>query len=187
MSRRTKEETTALPQILAMVIAVVVIIAAVYVGQAWWSGRAQKEPSEVKITATVGNNQVEISPYLIYQPGEDFTEGTPTLVPLGATEDLKLEIPREIANHEWQLLTIYDDPAANQQQYFSANDATEIIIHGSTEVGAEVGASSGDDAAKNTSARLVVIEVSSIMIGTDANGQEAPFATIWSISTGAAQ
>lgn len=71
------------------------------------------------------------------------------------------------------MLTIYDDPAANDEFYHTSYDATEATVPGSvdpTEEGAE-------------RPRLVVVEVSAVMIGEDENGEESPYTVTWSLST----
>ena len=72
------------------------------------------------------------------------------------------------------MLSIYDDPAANDETSHGANETTEVDIPGSVD---PIEASTGERP------RLMVVEVSSLMIGTDDDGEETPLATVWSLST----
>lgn len=164
-----------LKQIAALVVAVVVVLAVVFVATSWWISRPGRPPQEVAITAQVGDNSTEVFPYMLFEPGVEPDEGTPTVVNLSPDEKMTLEIPREIHNHDWQLLTIYDDPAANEQQLFAGYDTDTVTVAGSLDPLEEGG----------PRPRLVVVEISSVLIGTDENGEESPYTTYWSIATGA--
>lgn len=173
MATRRQAKKKSLLQILALIIAVVIIVVATVLVQNWWNNRPGPEPGEVSVTASVGDESIEVSPYLVCEPGVECPEGEVPNLPVGPDETLKLELPEPIHNHDWQLLMIYDDPGANDQQLHGAYDATEVEIPGSVD---PVGESTERP-------RLVVVEVSSVMVGHDEEGVETPYTTIWSLST----
>lgn len=174
MATRKEARKRSLLQILALIIAVVIIVVGVVVFQNWWNSRPGPEPQEVSITASVGDESKEISPYLVCQPGVECPEGeVPNLI-VGEDETLRLDIPEAIHDHEWKVLTIYDDPAANDETVHGGYDTDFVEIPGSVD---PIEASTGERP------RLMVVEVSALMVGTDDNGEETPFSTVWSLST----
>lgn len=172
---RTSSSKKNIRQILALVVAVVVVLGVVFVATSWWNSRPGRQPQDVSVTAHVGDQSTDVFPYMLFEPGVEPNEGEPTVVELGPDEKMTLDIPREIHNHDWQLLTIYDDPAANEQQLFAGYDSDSVTVAGSLDPLTEGG----------PRPRLVVVEISSVLIGTDANGEETPYTTYWSIATGA--
>lgn len=173
MATPKKARKKSLLQFLALVIAVVIIIVAAVVAQGWWNNRPGPEPRDVTVTARVGETSLEVSPYLVCEPGLECPEGEVPNLPVGPDDTLVLEIPEAIHDHDWQLLMIYDDPAANDQQLHGGYDAERVEIPGSVDPLEE-----GDQRP-----RLMVVEISSAMIGLDADGEETPYATVWSLST----
>lgn len=173
MATRRQAKKKSLLQILGLIIAVVIVAVATVLIQNWWNNRPGPEPEDVTITATVGEESLEVSPYLVCEPGVECPEGEVPTLPVGPEETLRLEIPEAIHNHDWQLLLIYDDPGANDQQYHGPYDLEEVEIPGSTDP-------VGDSTERP---RLVVVEVSSVMVGHDDDGVETPYSTIWSLST----
>ncbi|MGV0362780.1 DUF2771 domain-containing protein [Corynebacterium minutissimum] len=161
-------------QFLALIIAVAVIVVAVVLFQKWWNGRPGPEPQDVTITASVGDETVEVSPYSVCEPGTECQEGEVPNLTVGPDDTLKLDIPEAIYNHEWSVLSIYDDPAANDSTSHGANETTSLEIPGSVD---PIEASTGERP------NLMVVEISTLMIGHDANGEETPMHTVWSIST----
>ncbi|RNE48647.1 DUF2771 domain-containing protein [Corynebacterium alimapuense] len=173
MATRKQARQKSLLQILALLIAVVIVIVTAVLMQNWWNDRPGPQPEEVSITATVGEESVEILPYLVCEPGTDCPEGEVPNLSVGEDDTLVLQIPEEIHDHDWQILKIYDDPAVNDQQYHGSFDTTEVEIAGSVDPIEE-----GDPRP-----RLVVVEISSVMIGINDDGEENPYATIWSLNT----
>ena len=173
MSTPKKARQRSLLQFLALLIAVVIIIVAAVLAQSWWNNRPGPEPGDVTVTARVGDASLEVSPYLVCEPGLECPEGEVPNLPVGPDDTLVLEIPEAIHDHDWQLLMIYDDPAANDQQLHGAYDAESVDIPGSVDPLSEGG----------ERPRLMVVEISSAMIGLDAAGEETPYATVWSLST----
>ncbi|MDK6814661.1 DUF2771 domain-containing protein [Corynebacterium sp. UMB6689] len=161
-------------QFLALIIAVAVIVVAVVMFQKWWNDRPGPDPKDVTITATVGDETLEVAPYIVCEPGTDCEEGDVPNLTVGPDDTLKLEIPEAISNHEWSVLSIYDDPAANDSTAHGANETTSLEIPGSVP---PIEASTGERP------QLKVVEISTLMIGRDANGEETPMHTVWSLST----
>lgn len=161
-------------QFLALIIAVAVIVVAVVLFQKWRNDRPGPEPQDVTITATVGSDTLDVAPYSVCEPGTDCKEGEVPNLTVGPDDTLKLEIPEAISNHEWSVLSIYDDPAANDSTAHGANETTSLEIPGSVP---PIEASTGERP------QLKVVEVSTLMIGRDANGEETPMHTVWSLST----
>ncbi len=161
-------------QFLALIIAVAVIVVAVVMFQKWWNDRPGPDPQDVTITATVGDEMMEVAPYSVCEPGADCEEGEVPNLTVGPDDTLKLEIPEAIYNHEWSVLSIYDDPAANDSTAHGANETTSLEIPGSVP---PIEASTGERP------QLMVVEISTLMIGHDANGEETPMHTVWSLST----
>ena len=161
-------------QFLVLIIAVAVIVVAVVLFQKWRNDRPGPEPQDVTITATVGSDTLDVAPYSVCEPGTDCKEGEVPNLTVGPDDTLKLEIPEAISNHEWSVLSIYDDPAANDSTSHGANETTSLDIPGSVP---PIEASTGERP------KLMVVEISTLMIGHDANGEETPMQTVWSLST----
>lgn len=161
-------------QFLALIIAVAVIVVAVVLFQKWRNDRPGPEPQDVTITATVGSDTLDVAPYSVCEPGTDCKEGEVPNLTVSPDDTLKLEIPEAISNHEWSVLSIYDDPAANDSTSHGANETTSLDIPGSVP---PIEASTGERP------KLMVVEISTLMIGHDANGEETPMQTVWSLST----
>ncbi|GAB3597628.1 hypothetical protein CFAEC_03610 [Corynebacterium faecale] len=170
-SRRTK--TKNIIQIGALLVAVLVVVVISVVFQNWWNDRPEPEPDTVSITATSPAGEVEVFPFSICEPGVECEENDiPTLV-VGEDEELHLAIPETIHDHDWYLLTIYDDPAANDEFYHTSYETTEATVPGSVDPLVEGG----------ERPRLIVVEIASVMIGTDDEGVETPYTTTWSLTT----
>ncbi|GAB2503615.1 hypothetical protein CATRI_03340 [Corynebacterium atrinae] len=173
MATRKQARQKSLLQILALLIAVVILLVGGVLLQNWWNNRPGPQPQDVTIGASVGDTSLEISPYLVCEPGVECPEGEVPNLTVGPEDTLVLEIPEEIYDHDWQVLMIYDDPAANDQQLHGANDAERVEIPGSTEPTGE----------NSDRPRLMVVEVSSVMLGYNEAGEETPYTTVWSLST----
>ncbi|MDO5032723.1 DUF2771 domain-containing protein [Corynebacterium sp.] len=161
-------------QFLALIIAVAVIVVSVVLFQNWWNGRPGPQPQDISVTASVGEDSLEVRPYIACEPGTECKEGEVPNLTVGPDDTLHIELPEDITNHEWAILSIYDDPAANDQTTHGAHETQSVDIPGSVE---PIEASTGERP------RLMVVEISSLMIGQDANGEETPMHTVWSLST----
>lgn len=151
-------------QFLVLIVAVVIVIAGSIAFQKWWNNRPGPAPETVAIKA----NGQDVLPFTVCEPGVECPEGDVAKVAVGPDETLKIEVPKEIYDHDWSVLKIYDDPAANDQTYFKSHEAKDVEITGSAD--------------GEPRPRLVVAEVSTVLIGTDANGVETPYTVVWSIS-----
>lgn len=170
-SRRNRRRT--IIQITALTVAVVLVVVISVLFQQWWNNRPEPEPRDIAVTATAPAGTVEVFPFSICEPGVECAENEVPTLPVGADEELHLSIPENIHDHDWYLLTIYDDPAANDEFYHTSYDTTEVTVPGSVDPTEEGGARP----------RLVVVEITSVMIGTDAAGEESPYTVTWSLST----
>ncbi|MFV8381744.1 DUF2771 domain-containing protein [Corynebacterium hindlerae] len=154
-----------LTQFLILIVAVVVVVAGSIAFQKWWNNRPGPEPATVTIKA----NGQDISPYMVCEPGLECPEGEVPSVAVGPDDTLKIEVPKEIYDHDWSVLKIYDDPAFNDQSFFKGHEAKDVEIKGSADA--------------EPRPRLVVVEVSTVLIGHDAKGVETPYTVVWSVHT----
>lgn len=159
-------------QVIGLVFVIILVVAAVVLGQTWLNSRPDPEPEEVSVTVAVGDRSREISPYLVCAPGEECVEGEVPVLEVGAEESLTVTVPKPIYDHDWQVLSIYDDPGANNQLLHGPHDTESVEVPGSVDP-------IGDSAERP---RLVVVEISSVMIGHDEAGVETPYTTVWSIA-----
>ncbi|MEJ5927650.1 DUF2771 domain-containing protein [Corynebacterium sp. H128] len=153
-----------LTQFLILIIAVVAVIAGSIAFQNWWNSRPGPAPEAVAIKA----NGQEVLPYTVCEPGVECPEGKIPQISVPADGSLRIEVPKDIYDHDWSVLKIYDDPAANDQHYFKANEAKDMEIPGSLD--------------GEPRPRLVVVEVSTVLIGRNAAGAETPYTVVWSIN-----
>ncbi|ANE03466.1 DUF2771 domain-containing protein [Corynebacterium crudilactis] len=170
-SRKTKRKN--LIQILSLIVAVVLVVIVSVMFQQWWNNRPEPLPQNISIAASAPAGEVEVFPFSLCEPGVECEENDIPTLDVGADEELHLSIPETIHDHDWYLLTIYDDPTANDEFYHTSYDATEATVPGSVDPTQEGG----------ERPRLVVVEISSVMIGQDENGEEAPYTVTWSLST----
>lgn len=79
MATRKEARKKSLLQLLALIIAVAVIVVSVVLFQNWWNSRPGPEPKDVKIKASVGDQSLEVAPYMVCEIGTGCPEGeTPT-------------------------------------------------------------------------------------------------------------
>lgn len=174
MATRKEARRRSLIQVLVMLVAVVIIVVGVVVFQNWSNSRSGTQPQDIVITATVGDTSMEILPYQVCEAGAECPEGEVPNLTVGPDDTLTLDIPSDLASNQWQLLTIYDDPAANDQQLHGAGETSKVSIPGSVDP---------IEASTNVRPHLQVVEISAVLIGKDTNGEETPVATTWSLST----
>lgn len=174
MATRKQARRKSLIQILALIIAVVILVVAAVLFQNWWNNRPDPNPEDISITASVGDKSIDIGPYLVCEPGVECPEGEVPNLTVGPDDTLVLKIPEAIHKHRWQVLSIYDDPAANDEQIHDSYDTDTVEIPGSVP---PIEASTGK------TPTLQVVEVSAVLISTDANGEETPVRAVWSLST----
>lgn len=178
--RQTKKKS--LVMFLALLVAVIIVVVASVLVQKWWNDRPTKDPADVTVRAEVRPNgektddpvTLDYGPYVVCEPGTTCPDNPVPALKVGENDVLHLEIPKEVYDHDWSLLMIYDDPAANQDQYFAANQTKKVDIPGST-----------DPVVKDSDERpkLVVVEINTLMVGLDDQGEETPYAVVWSLNT----
>jgi len=166
MATRKEAKRKSLIQVLVLIVAVVVVAVAALVFQNWWKNRPSADPHEITLHASVGDREAEISPYLVCELGEECPEGQVDELLIDANETLHIDIPEEVYSSDWRVLRIYDDPTANDQIFHGAYDTDSVEIPGTSE-----------------DARLLVVEISTVLVGTDDAGEETPYSVVWSIST----
>ncbi len=168
-SRKTRRRN--LIQIAALIAAVAVVVAGSIAFQTWWNKRPEKEPRDIAIEFSSPTASQEVFPFSICEPGVECPENSVPVITMSADQELTVKVPPQVSDHDWSLLKIYDDPAANDQSFYAAHDANEIKVSGS--------ASLKKDA--QSLAKLVVVEVSSVLIGHDDKGDETPYTVTWSV------
>src|SRR5699024_1616418 len=97
MATRKQARKQTLIQVLALLIAVVVIVVAVVLFQSWANSRPGAHPNDIRITATVGDEYMEVAPYLVCVPGTECPEGEVPNMYVGEDDTLKLDIPDDIS------------------------------------------------------------------------------------------
>ncbi|WPF66734.1 MULTISPECIES: DUF2771 domain-containing protein [unclassified Corynebacterium] len=171
MATRKKGKHRSLVQILALLITVVIVIVALYLFQTWWNDRPDPEPQDIQLTATVGEEKKDLSPYMVCEVGATCEGGEVPTMAVGENDELVLDLPEPVYDHHWSLLTIYDDPAYNDETIYEGHQQKSVTVPGSVDP-AEEGA---------PRPRLMVVEVNSALIGTDDQGEPTPFSTVWSV------
>ncbi|MFE1514371.1 DUF2771 domain-containing protein [Corynebacterium bovis] len=169
--RRRKAQRRQLRVMAVIAVLVVVVVVGAIGFQRWWDSRPGTPPRDLRVTATVGGESRDIAPYSACPLDDADCHGdAPARIPLGPDDSATLSIPGEVSDHDWSMLTIYDDPAANREQYFTADQTDSVTVAGRA------------DSAKADSPRLTVVEIHSLVVGTDDAGAETPYAVVWSIA-----
>lgn len=140
----------------------------------WWQSRPDKhpDPHDLHITAVVDGQEQEISPYSVCAIGQqDCEPGEPTTLSIPADGEVTLKLPDDVSDGEWQLLQIYDDPGANVDNTYTANEKSEVTIKGSSDQTNEEG----------QHPRLAVAEIHTWALGTD-DGEEQGYTVVWSVA-----
>lgn len=157
----------------AIVLLVVVVAGAVLGYQYWSDNRPEPHPSELRVTVTDANgDEEEYAPYSVCQMfSGECDEGEPVEIELGPDEEATLSLPEEVYDHDWTMLQIFDDPAANTEDTYTGYEQTEVTVRGS--------ADQEDEDGEN--ARLAVVEIHSSLVGED-DGEEVAFGAVWAFS-----
>ena len=170
-SRTTRTARNQRSVVMLAVIAVVIvaIVAGLYFYMDWQNNRPGTPPQEIEVTARAGESGDKVStmPFSICEFGQECPEGDVALLPVEpGTENVRVSVPNDVAQLQWSLLSIYDDPAANTERTFTPGEADEVDVPVVSE-----------------DANLVVIEVSALMVGTDEQGEETPVVVTWAFTT----
>ena len=127
---------------------------------------------DVAITVTVNGTEQEVLPYSICELGSNCVENKVTMLDVADDAKISIKVPRYVYDHEWTQLTIYDNPAANDEKLHGAHERDTIEVPVTIDP-------VGDK--KDVRPRLVVVEIRSVMIGHDAQGEQTPQTTTWSL------
>lgn len=160
-------------QISALAIAVAIVVAGILVFQRWWESRPGPDPSTITITATADDEELELPVYQacdLAQEGECEEADTVPQLHVAADGEVTLTVPSSVSDYNWDVVAIYDDPAANSQFSYGAKESSTSTVPATVE------ATDGAEAPK-----LTVLEASALLIGEDANGEETPVHTVWSV------
>ncbi|KAB1501338.1 DUF2771 domain-containing protein [Corynebacterium sp. 320] len=170
--RRKKQQRRQLLIGLAIVCAVIVVVGAVLGYNAWKDRQVDVLPQDQRITAVVGDREIELAPYSTCEVDDaQCTPSQPTTLELHGAKEFTLKIPEDVYDHDWSLLKVFDDPGANEDNYFKSDEKHEVTLS----VEADKKASDG------STPQLKVVEVQSLLIGVDADKQQTPIMTIWSL------
>lgn len=170
-SRKTKRKN--MIQFIGLIVAVALVVVVSVFFQNWWNNRPATPPEEVFLTVSAGDQKIEVYPYSMCTPGVECQENDVPQITVNEGDTVHVEVPEAIHDHDWALLTIYDQPAANDEYYYGSYQQTSADVQATLDPIQE-----GGDRPK-----LVVIEINSVMIGTDENGEETPYSVTWSVST----
>ena len=158
----------ALKQIAVIAVLVIVLVGGIYAFLEWQRSAPSTPVHDVRVQVAAGDNSQELAPYTVCPLDEQCDGGEPPALELGDATELQINVPEEISSSGWRLLTIYDDPAANNEQVFQSNESNEQTVEAVTESGA----------------RLVVAEVSALEIDRGEDGEEIPVLATWSVGVG---
>ncbi len=154
--------------LMTLVLAVVVITAGVIIFQKWWNNRPGPDPASVQITAVVEESSQDISPYQTCAFGEECVQkGEISRVMVNPDDTLDIKVPSIMQRADVSVLAIYDNPAANNENIIGTSEEKNISIPGS-----------------RGEAQLQLVEIKSVLLGTDAQGEETPVSVVWSMRTG---
>lgn len=171
--KRRRQQRSHILMALSIIVLVLVSVALFFGYQEFQKSRSEIAPDQVALEVSSGGNKTEVKPYSACRYDEkDCAQGAPAEIKIAEGENLNIHIPKAVYDHPWALIRIYDDPAANTEEYYKANEKKELSLPVTTSV-------SSDSSSKE--ARLVVVEISSALIGTY-EGAEEPYQVTWSIT-----
>ena len=160
--------------VVAIAVAVIAIAGGLYFFLNWQENRPATPPAEIEVAAIAdgadGEEEISTTPFSVCEFGTECPEGDIARINAGGAENIRITVPDEVAQQQWSVLSIYDDPAANSERTFTPGEATEVDIPVTTD-------SDGNDT------HLVVMEVSTLLVGTDGKGEETPVVTTWAFTT----
>ena len=156
--------------VVGIVIAVVAIVAGLYFFLDWQKKQPGTPPEQLEVTAETGDNEVTSTPFSVCEFGSECPEGEVARIDVAGADAINITVPKEVSQQQWSVLSIYDDPAANTERTFIPGEADEVEVPVSTEH-------------EGTDTNLVVVEVSTLLIGTDDANEETPVVTTWAFTT----
>lgn len=156
----------------AIVALVVVVIGGVLLYNRWQDGKIETLPQDQRIIAVVNGEEHEIAPYSVCQLDDpDCKPSQPYKLHVGNAKKVTIKPPEDIYNHDWSLLQIFDEPGANQDNYYKSYEREEVTLDLKASLKADDG----------STPQLKVLELHSMLVGLDDNDEQTPYATIWSI------
>lgn len=153
-------------QIAVIVVGVIVLVGGIYAFLEWQRSAPSTPVHDIRVQVTAGDTTQELAPYTVCPLDEQCDGGDPPTFAVGDEQALTLTVPEEISSSGWRLLTIYDDPAANDEHVFQSHETREQTV----------------DAVTDSGARLVVAEVSALEIDKGEDGEEFPVLATWSVA-----
>lgn len=156
----------------AIVALVVVVIGGVLLYNRWQDGKIETLPQDQRIIAVVDGEEHEIAPYSVCQLDDPHCKPSePYKLQVGDAKKVTLKPPEDVYDHDWSLLQIFDEPGANQDNYYKSYEREEVTLDLEASVKADDG----------STPQLKVLELHSMLVGLDDNDEQTPYATIWSI------
>ena len=162
MAQRRQGQSWA--QVAVIILAALLLVAGIYALMEWQQRRPTTPMRDVHIEVSSAGQLQEIAPYAVCELDQECDGGEPPTIALD-TATVTINVPPEISGGSWRLLTIYDDPAANDEVVFTSGEATSHEVAAVTDSGA----------------KLVVAEVSALAIEKGDDGEEIPVIATWSI------
>lgn len=175
LSKKQQRQRAQRKQLLTMgaiVALVVVVIGGVLLYNRWQDGKVETLPQEQRIIAVVDGKEHEIAPYSVCQLDDpDCKPSKPYTLHVGDAKKVTIKPPEDVYDHDWSLLQIFDEPGANQDNYYKAYEREEVTL----DIDASMKTKDGG------TPTLKVLELHTMLVGVDDNDEQTPFATIWSI------
>ena len=152
---------------IAFVIALAVIVGLAIAAGRFLSARAYVDPATLELNVTVAENTTTVSPYTVCEVGTQCADGEVHILSLNdsPTGTVTIAVPEDVYDHEWTLLAIYDDPAQNEEQTFTAHEKTSV-----------------DLPSEKAGAKLMIVEANSVQVSQDDAGEETPVIVTWSVA-----
>jgi len=175
LSKKQQRKRAQRKQLMTMgsiVALVVVVIGGVLLYNRWQDGKIETLPQDQRIIAVVDGEEHEIAPYSVCQLDDpDCKPSEPYKLQVGDAEKVTLKPPEDVYDHDWSLLQIFDEPGANQDNYYKSYEREEVTLDLKASLKADDG----------STPQLKVLELHSMLVGLDDNDEQTPYATIWSI------
>lgn len=153
-------------QIAVIAVGVIVLVAGIYAFLEWQRSAPSTPVRDIRVQVAADGTTQELAPYTVCPLDEQCDGGDPPTLDAGEAKEMTITVPEEISSSGWRLLTIYDDPAANDERVFQSHEANEHTV----------------DVEKDSGARLVVAEVSALEIDEGEDGEEIPVLATWSVA-----
>ena len=167
--KRTRKN---IAQIIGLLIAVVVVVTASVAFQHWWNNRP-RNPRDIKVTVSWDGGKSTIAPYWVCDFDGQCPAGQAPVADIGGSGTVTVQVPRDVSDNRWTLLTIYDNPAANDEKLFAAGETGTVEVPATLDRPEDGG----------TAPKLLVVEVHSALVGTDGKGEETPYSVVWALHT----